>query len=127
MFVRLFWRDCDARGDRAKAQPVDAFRVEATSEEAEAAVFPLLKAGEVARSRTLAEGCRRSAESLGCPPRAFCFLIARDLSTIDPFPVNYPFHPLWNAYSPFESMPARVVVHLEELRGLELPEGPGRC
>jgi hypothetical protein len=125
MLVRRFWRDCNARGNKAKAEPVDAFWVEATSEEAEAAVFPLLGAAEVAQSRALAEECRKLAESRDCPVRAFCFLIARDLSTIDPFPVHYPFHHLWNAYSPFESIPARVVVHLEELRGLELPEGPG--
>ncbi len=121
MLVRRFWRDCGYRGKEWGAERVDAFWVEATSEEAEASVFPRLRAEQIAESRKLAAQGRRIAEKLGTPARPFCFLVARDLSAIDPLRVHYPFHQLWNAYSPFESMRRRQISNLEELRKLKPP------
>lgn len=119
MLVRCFWRDCDYRGKERGAGRIDAFWVEATGEEAVAAVFPRLRAEQIAESRELAEQGRRIAEELGTPARPFCFLVARDLSTIDPFQVHYPFHPLWNGSSPFESISEQMIADLEELRRLK--------
>jgi hypothetical protein len=79
--------------------------VEAT--QAEAAVFPHLHAEAVTESRSLAEQYVGLAQRLGTPPRPFCFLVARDLSFVEPRPVHYPFHQLWNAYSPFRTMADR--------------------
>lgn len=122
VLVRLFWGgDDNYRGKRWVSEPVDAFWVEATADEAEAVVFPHLQAAAVDESRDLAEDLQNVAEQLGTPARPFCFLVARDLSFIDPFPARYPYHQLWNAYSPFESMPDRMISSLEELQTLRLP------
>jgi hypothetical protein len=58
---------------------------------------------------------------MGKPPHPFCFLVARDLSSIDPFEVHYPIHPMWNAYSPFESMRPKKIERLEGLERLSFP------
>jgi hypothetical protein len=122
MLVRLVWRDCGYRGKRWGAEPIDAFWVEATAEEAEAEVFPLLRPEQVAESRKRSEEGRSIADRIGSPARPFCFLVARDLSTIAPFHVHYPFSPMWNAYSPFRPMPECWISRLEEVAGLSLPE-----
>lgn len=122
MRVCYFWPACDFRGKQWGALlPMDAFWIEATAEEAEAAIFPRLQPEQVAESRGLAERFLELASTLGSPARPFCFLVARDLSSIDPFCVHYPFHQMWNAYSPFRAMPEREVVHLEDLTCINLP------
>lgn len=121
MIVYLFWRNCDFRNKQWGAVPVDAFWVEATQEEAETAVFPRLSKDACEESIRLASQLTKVAAAMRNPPRAFCFLVARDLSFIDPFPVHYPVHPLWNAYSPFEVMPEIFITNLDELRNIPLP------
>jgi hypothetical protein len=122
MLVRLFWRDCKFRDGRWGAEPIDAFWVEATQDEAEEGVFPRLRAEAVDQSRRLANDGFKIAEQVGKPPRPFCFLVPRDLRTVEPFEVHYPFHQLWGASSPFELMAAQMISHLEELESLRLPE-----
>ncbi|MBM3287419.1 MAG: hypothetical protein FJY88_08740 [Candidatus Eisenbacteria bacterium] len=125
MLVRCFWRDCRYRGTTRNAEPLDCFWVEATPAEAEEAIFPRLGPAAVSESKALAQRFEKLAERMSVPARPFCFLIARDLSTIDPFHVHYPIHQLWNAYSPFEGMPAKEIMDLDELRFLALPpSGP---
>jgi len=116
MLVRWFWPASHASEDKAHA-----FWVEATQAEAEAAIFPHLSADVIAESRRLAKECAGIAKHLGDPPRPFCFLVARDLGHINPYVVHYPFHQLWNAYSPFREMPEQHIAGLEELRELECP------
>ena len=122
MLVRSFWRDCEFRGTDRRPKPIDAFWVEATLAEAQEAVFPRLSARAVAKSCQLADRHRGLAEMLASPARPYCFLAARDLSTIVPFHVHYPFHQLWNGYSPFESITEHVIARLGELQNLRLPE-----
>ena len=118
MRVRCFWRDCTYRNRTWGSPPVDAFWVEATEQEARSAVFPLLKPEQVAESRKVAEQYHHAAVD---PARPFCYLVARDLSSIDPFHPHYPFHQLWNAYSPFESMSEITVSTLDALLAVVLP------
>jgi hypothetical protein len=108
---------------------MDAFWVEATAEEAEANVFPRLQPQQVAESQRVAEqhidlaehfASREAARGVPAPPRPFCFLVARDLSTIDPFHIHYPVHQLWNAYSPFRKMPEREIAGLEDLASIDV-------
>ena len=94
---------------------MDCFWVEATHEEAIESVFPLLSRELELELEELATECEDLAKSISQPPRPFCFLVARDLSCIDPFEVHYPFHQLWNAYSPFRSLPDRSITSLDEL------------
>ena len=115
MLCRCFMRDDYSNAMR------DAFWIEATQEEAETGVFPRLQPDAIAKSKELAERFKQLAEQMGNPSRPFCFLVVRDLSSIDPFHVHYPFHQLWNGYSPFERMPEKVIANLEELRSLVLP------
>ena len=121
MVVRCYWRDCDLRGGEWGAPPIDAFWVEATLQEAEFAVFPLLSSKAVEESRRLAAEFKELAEELATPARPFCFLVPRDLSAIDPFHVHYPIHQLWDAYSPFRSMSAMNIDELAELKNIVLP------
>ena len=122
MLIRWFWRDCDFSDKQWGAKPMDAFWVETTQEEAETSVFPHLQPTTISQSRGLAESSTYMAREMGNPSHLFCFLVARDLSSIDPFEAHYPIHQLWNAYSPFESMPQQIVVaSLEELQKLDLP------
>jgi hypothetical protein len=102
---------------------MDAFCVEAALEEAEAAIYPRLTQEGLAESMALAERRVEFARTLGRSP--YCFLVARDLSSIDPHEVYYPFHHTWNAYSPFEEMPERKIWRLEELASIVLPAEGG--
>jgi hypothetical protein len=115
MIVRCFWPSCDRREKTWEATPIDAFWVEATHEEAIESVFPLLSRELELESEELAVECKDLAKTISHPPRPFCFLVARDLSSIDPFEVHYPFHQLWNTYSPFRLLPDRTITALHEL------------
>jgi hypothetical protein len=50
-----------------------------------------------------------------------CFLVARDLRFIQAFHAHYPYHQLWNAYSPFGPVPDTVIATLDELAELPAP------
>ncbi len=115
MVVRLFWKNCFLC-ER------DALWVEATADEAEADIFPRLGGEVIAESRTLAEQSGPLASSLGRPGLTFCFLVSKDLSLIRPFHVYYPFHQLWNAYSPFRARPEVRIETLDECRDIVLPD-----
>ena len=106
MLIRTFWRSCTHRNNTWSAEPVDAFWVEVTREEALAHIFPLLGPEQIEESEQTVRRDGGAAALLGHPNRPYCFLVARDLSPIDAFAPHYPVHPMWNAYSPFETMPA---------------------
>ena len=82
MLVRWFWRNCDFRGKQWRVEPLDAFWVEATQADAETCVFPRLQPAAIAESRELAAEFKGLAGKLGNPTRPYCFLVARDLSSI---------------------------------------------
>ena len=122
MLIRCYWRNCRYSGKRWDNSPVDAVWVEATEQEAEDAVFPHLDQESIAESKELAERYRGVAEKIENPARPFCFLVARDLRSIEPFHPHYPFHQLWNGDSPFEPMPETTVASLNEVRDVKLPD-----
>lgn len=121
MLIRYFWPNCPFRNKEWGAEPLDAFWVEASLEQAEAAIFPYLNAAAIKESHDFVERYQHVAEIIGSSSRPYCFLISRDLSAIDPFHVHYPFHQLWAAYSPFEVMPEVIIETLEELKAITLP------
>ena len=119
MLVRFFWRNCDLYG----LCHGDALWVEATASEAESEVFPHLSEEAISESRKLAKKSGHLAASLmGRPDLTFCFLVSKDLSFIHPFHVHYPVHQLWNAYSPFRTMPDINVKTLGELSEIHVPQ-----
>jgi hypothetical protein len=118
MIVRFLWPSCDYRQKNRGAIPIDAFWVEATHEEAIQSVFPILSYEAQSESEQLAAQCEHLAETDSQPARPYCFLVARDLSSIDPYEAHYPFHHMWNAYSPFRSFPKRTIRSLVELAGI---------
>ncbi len=126
MVVRSYWPSCDYRHKEWGASPIDAFWVEATREEAMQSIFPMLSHELQLESERLAAQCVGLAEEIAQPPRPFCFLVARDLSSIDPFQVHYPFHQLWNAYSPFRAIPERTITSLRELAGISIEVTSGK-
>lgn len=73
MLIRRFWRNCGYRGKKWGTEPLDAFWVEATQEEAENGVFPRLQPTTIMESRELAERFKEVAEQMGNPPGHFAF------------------------------------------------------
>ncbi len=132
MRVRLIWRECGYRNGKWYALPkIDCFWVEATKDDAYEKVFPLLTPEQVARAKTLSLQDPETSGVQEVPPLPYCFLVARDLSSIDPHETSYPCHHMWNAYSPFEEIRVRYVDSLHELRDLVSPaqesERQGAC
>jgi hypothetical protein len=115
MLVRCYYPQCNFRN----TTPIDSFWVEATYEEAEKAIFPFLTPEEIKKSKTYAEMGQKIAAKISSPPKPYCFLVAKDLSIINPFEVHYPFSNMWNAYSPFKSLSECYIDTLEELKKLE--------
>lgn len=123
MIVRCFWRNCSFWSKSQKNAPhLDAFWVEATKDEADTSIFPLLKPLQVERSELLALKFKTVAADMGNPDHPSCFLVARDLSYIEPLEPHYPIHQLWNAYSPFESMQETILDNLEILQNIHIPQ-----
>ncbi len=112
MIIRVYWpqRDC-----HNQTEPIDSFWVEATYKEAKKAIFPFLAPEVIERSKSYAIKGESIASQIGNTPRSYCFLVAQDLSTIEPFDVHYPFHQMWNGYSPFKELEEFHINTLEEL------------
>ena len=115
MLVRWFWKNC-------RFCESDALWVEATAGEAEAEIFPRLSEKDIAESREFSKQSGHIAASLKTPDLTFCFLVSKDLSFIRPFHVHYPFHQLWNAYSPFRTRPDVRIDTLDECCDIVLPD-----
>jgi hypothetical protein len=122
--VRLIWRECNYRcGEWNTLPKIDSFWVEAAEQEAHEKLFPLLTPGQVAESKELSKREPEAPATLKPPPLPYCFLVARDLSSIDPHESSYPYHHMWNAYTPFEEIRERHIDNLHELRELVAPAG----
>ncbi len=121
MLIRYFWRDCNFRSKKWGAVPMDVFWLEATEDEARREVFPLLSKSAIFESEKLAEQPNGKADMCVNSSRSFCFLVARDLTSIDPLPQNYPAPHMWSGYSPFEIMPRMEVECLDQLKRIFSP------
>lgn len=123
MIIRWVWPDCNSTNRQWGEESTDSFWLEATEVEAEDNVFPLLPEDKTNASRTLASKTGHIAEDLtrrsGIPYYSYCFLVSRHLESIEPFQVHYPFHQMWNAYSPFIQIEAVIVDNLEMLAHLK--------
>jgi hypothetical protein len=84
MIVRCFWRNCSFQKKLQNAGLVEAFWVESTKKEADSCIFPLLQPSQVEKSKRLALEFKTVAADMGNPNHPFCFLVARDLSYIEP-------------------------------------------
>jgi len=113
------WENCTYRNGDWGAIPVDAYWVETTKNDAVKHIFPLLV--PEARATSLLYGKRGVgvAKDVGKPALPFCFLVAKDLSSIDPHQTHYPFAGQWNAYCPFIEVPEFVINSLEELKSFK--------
>lgn len=120
MRVRRVWPDCSLAGpsDR-RVSPIDAFWVECTPAESAGLVEPRMGKEDHA-------SIVRTRRGYGWPhvfdgQDRCCFLVARDLRFIHAFHAHYPFHQLWNGYSPFRDIDEVRIGHLDELASLRRP------
>lgn len=118
VMVRAYWPSCHHEWKAENATPVDAFWVEATHEGATESVFPMLSVDLQLESERLGAEGQRTAGEISQVPRPFFFLVARDLSVIDPHAARFPSHKLWNGYSPFRSIAERTITSVDELAGI---------
>jgi len=114
MRTRLYWSKCTLK--RSESEPVDTFWVEATNFEAKQLIFPHCSARQIESSLAYALRDHELSYLFSNPALAYCFLVAQDLSSIEPFAVYYPFSPMWDAYSPFRSIEENQLASLEDLK-----------
>lgn len=117
--IRWYWPGCTYRERRWNAEPIDCFWVEANREEAERQIFPLLDREKVMLSHEMAAKGHGIAQPADGIARPYCFLVAKDLSSIDPFQATYPYANLWNGYSPFREMAEKSLSTMEEIKSME--------
>lgn len=118
MRIRLVWPDCRYQNRHWDAIPIDSFWVECYEDEAMAEIVPRLSQSAKVRFDILME----NLYNIDTEPR-ICFLVSRDLRSIEAIEWTYPFGSLWNAYSPFRQLPAELsIVSLNELAGISIPD-----
>ena len=120
MLTQLYWNNCTLA--RSESQPIDSFWIEATKEEAETLIYPHCSAETIAQSRLYGEGDREIAAKISDATRSYCFLIARDSTTVKAFPVYYPYSPMWEAHSPFKKIAPQKLGNLSELKNIATSE-----
>ena len=127
MLVRYYWPNhVKQSGKSGKDVSIDSFWVEATLEEAEKAVFPHISEDARFQSTHTAEELIVIAKKIMQPPHPYCFLVARDMSEIEPNDVHYPFHHMWNAYSPFRKIEMHEIDNLDELAAIRIDCGEAK-
>ena len=114
MRTRLYWSKCTLK--RSESEPVDTFWVEANNFEAKKLIFPYCSARQIESSLAYALRDHELSSLFSDPALAYCFLVAQDLSSIEPFAVYYPFSPMWDASSPFQSIEEHQLSSLEDLK-----------
>ncbi len=114
MRTRLYWSKCTLK--RSESEPVDTFWVEANNSEAKELIFPYCSARQIESSLSYALRDHELSCLFSDPALAYCFLVAQDLSSIEPFAVYYPFSPMWDARSPFQSIEENQLSSLEDLK-----------
>ncbi len=122
MIIRVYWPQCNYRNLQFGNESMDSFWVEATYEEAKTAIFPFLTTEAIAKSKTYAQDGEILAWQIGNQSRPYCFLVAQDLSMIEPLDMHYPFHQMWNGYSPFKNITEFHINTLQELKIKTLSE-----
>ena len=114
MRARLVWPDCSlVCSDERMVSPVDAFWVECTPAESAALVEPHMSEEDHASIAMMRRGYGWPHAVEG--QDSCSFLVARDLRFILAFHAHYPFHQLWNGYSPFREIDDTTVEALEQL------------
>lgn len=109
----------------------DMVWLECTIAEAEMHIHPLLTNEQIVQSRNMIEEEQRQwlfgdEEDNSTHPHDVyekkvikypaCFNASRDLSRIEPAPVNLPFSPMWNAYNPYELIRERFFTDISDLK-----------
>ena len=112
MLVSLVWPDCRFAHVRWEGEPRDAFWVQC--DEADAAhLSPAITDGGLDLAPSVAPA------RFGPP---FCFLVARDQSSVVQMPWHYPYGGLWNASCPFRRLPeALTIASLKDLPAIAIP------
>lgn len=121
MLVRYYWPKYKVQKRKKEKVSIDAFWIECTEKEAKQNVFLYLNQELQIQAENLGEQGKEMATEDSCPPRSFCFLVTKDLSSIQPFWIYYPFGSLWNGYSPFISLPPQEIECIEEVLSLVVP------
>lgn len=110
MKVKLIWPKCEFQDGRWGNKPIDSFWIECTLKEAVDNVFSFTNEKQIKKARQI---IKQSIND------NIFFLITKDLNSIQPLPIYYPFSGLWNGYCPFKKIPEVKINKLEELKNLK--------
>ena len=85
MLIRYYWPKYKRQNGKRKNTSIDAFWIECTEDEAKEKVFLHLSQELQLQAQNFGEEGKEIAREGSHPPRSFCFLVTKDLSSIQPF------------------------------------------
>ncbi len=116
MKIRLFWPGCDFLKKRWTDQNIDSYWIECTFDEAQNKIYQYLSAAQKAESQKYWEPNEEGSDIFKDKRNFLCFLVSKDLYSIEPFPWYYPYSGQWGAYCPFEAIEEMNINDLNEVR-----------
>jgi len=114
MKIKLYWPKCNFFW-ASKRDEIDSFWVECTVREAAHKVFPLLSKKKIIESCISWEPSNPEKKSIFFETDRLCFLISKDLKTIEPCAWYYPHAGQWNGYCPFREIDEIDINNLNEI------------
>lgn len=115
MKIKLYWPNCKYINKQWTDCGMDSYWVECTYEEAEKWVFPYLSLEQLAESKRNWEPKDKDLKDIGFETDKLCFLISKDLRSIESFCWYYPYSGQWNAYCPFEEIKEVEINELKDV------------
>jgi hypothetical protein len=112
MIIKLFWPECKYFSGEWSNTKIDSYWIECTLEEAKNKVFPYLLPEKIEESLKNWDPKEQQSLLKHINRNLLCFLISKDLKSIEPLPWFYPYSGQWGAYCPFNDMKE---VHIDEL------------
>jgi hypothetical protein len=122
MEIKLYWPKCNFLHKKWGKIEIDSYWVECTLEEAEREVFPLLSTEAIKESKSNWRPRREDFENDTIETDRYCFLVSKDLSSIESYPWSYPYSGHWNAYCPFEAIEPIEIKKLKELVNMNIEQ-----
>ena len=116
MKIKLFWPKCTYLNKEWCSEVLDSYWVECKKDEAIEKIFPYLSIEQIEESNSNYRPKKENASEFGIETDNYCFLVSKNLNSIESFPWHYPYAGQWNTFCPFEAINEFQISDLMELK-----------